>query len=90
MQCVAGAGFPFIVQTQGTWLLWARGGQPGNRLFQPFLKEENEAEVITPMRSFNTVASFCSINSIVTRMARVSTQGASAWIYICCRSTLDH
>lgn len=48
MQRVAGAGFPFIVQTQGTWLLRALGGQPGNRLFQPFLKEEKEAEVITP------------------------------------------
>ena len=43
-----GADSPFIVQMQGTWLLWALAGQPGNILFQPFLKEMKEAKVITP------------------------------------------
>jgi hypothetical protein len=33
---------------QGTWLSWGLAGQLGNILFQPFLEEEKEANVITP------------------------------------------
>lgn len=42
------ACFPFRVQMQGTWLLWGLAGQPGNILFQPFLKKQKEAKVIIP------------------------------------------
>ena len=58
--------FPFIVQMQGTWLLWALGDQPRNILFQPFLKEKKESKVIIPKDDiFYRVASFCRINNMM-------------------------